>query len=282
MSAHVCTHCGTGGFWSSVADTFRRLNPFRKRTEDRLSYIPVDTIQDNPVQPREYILDEPHENLKKSIDRYGIIVPIIVNKAPGGHVLVAGQRRLKAARDLGFKFIPAIVRHLDRRQMLEVSYLENLHREDLSKVDQVVTFDRLLRRYPNLAEAELAKTMGLNPDDISHARRFLQMPIPIQEALRAGMISEQHAYVVEELPDPDHQLEVIELVYNGKMDVEATRELVDRMLRKEPPFVSSDDGVHFHKPACPYAQLIPDNRRMKYYSKKEPAKRGKIACMHCL
>jgi ParB family chromosome partitioning protein len=278
---HVCTHCGGNSVWKNISEGFKRI--FRlKKQEDRLMYIPVDGVDQNPYQPREYVQQEPLEELKKSIEQYGVIVPIIVNRKGARFTLVAGQRRLAAARELGFKFVPAIVRTLNPRQMMEISYLENLHREELSTIDVVQMFDRIHRKYPKIQEMDLAEAMGLKIDELRHARNLLDLPIPTLEALRAGMITEGHAHFVKEISDPDAQLEVIEMVFNEKLGVEETRELCDRVLHKEASYVTADQAAHFHSPSCPYAQLIPDDRKQKFYSKKEVTKRGKIPCMQCL
>ena len=278
---HVCRHCGGNSLWRSFVDGVRRVFTFRRR-DDRLMYIPVDRIDNNPFQPREYFLEEPHESLRQSIEQYGVIVPIIVNRRGGRYTLVAGQRRLQAAREVGFKYIPAIVRSLDTKQMMEVSYLENLHREDLSSIDVVKMFDRIRRKYPGIREADMAEAMGLEVDRLRHARSLLDLPIPALEALRAGMISEGHARLVSEIEDPDAQLEVIELVYNEKLGIEETQEIVNRITNKEPSYVTADQAAHFHSPSCPFAQLIPEDRKLKFYSKREAARRGKIPCMQCL
>ncbi len=278
---HVCTHCGGNSVWRNLVDGFKRV--FRlKKQGDRLMYIPVDRVDHNPYQPREYVQQEPLEELKKSIEQYGVIVPIIVNRQGKRFTLVAGQRRLAAARELGFKYVPAIVRTLNSRQMMEVSYLENLHREGLSTIDVVQMFDRIHRKYPKIEEGDLADAMGLKVDELRHARNLLDLPIPALEALRAGMITEGHAQWVKEISDPDAQLEVIEMVFNEKLGVEETKELCDRVTHKEASYVTADQAAHFHSPSCPYAQLIPEDRKMKFYSKKEVAKRGKIPCMQCL
>ena len=147
---HVCNHCGGNSVWRNFLDGIKRV--FKaKRQEDRLMYIPVETVDQNPYQPREYVMENPLESLRKSVEQYGVIVPIIVNRHGSRFTLVAGQRRLQAARELGFKFIPAIVRSLNLRQMMEVSYLENLHREELSKVDVVEMFDLLSEAYEEAA-----------------------------------------------------------------------------------------------------------------------------------
>jgi ParB family chromosome partitioning protein len=278
---HVCAHCGGNSLWRRFVEGLKRAFSLKRR-EDRLMYIPVDQVDHNPFQPREYVLEEPLDSLKKSIEQYGVIVPIIVNRQAARYTLVAGQRRLQAARELGFKFIPAIVRHLNPRQMMEVSYLENLHREDLTTIDLVQMFDRIHRKYPKIEEVELADAMGLKSGELQHARSLLDLPIPVLEALRAGMITEGHARIVSGVSDPDAQLEVVELVYNEKLGLEETQELVDRVSGKEPAFVTAEQAAHFHSPSCPFAQLIPEDRKMKFYSRKEVAKRGKVPCMQCL
>ncbi|HLY75090.1 MAG TPA: ParB/RepB/Spo0J family partition protein [Planctomycetota bacterium] len=278
---HVCNHCGGNSLWRGFVDGVKRVFKM-KRQEDRLMYIPVEKVDQNPYQPREYVIEEPLGNLKKSIEQYGVIVPIIVNRHSGRYTLVAGQRRLQAARELGFKFIPAIVRSLNPRQMMEVSYLENLHREELSKIDVVMMFDRIHRKYPRIEENEIAEAMGLAVDELRHARTLLDLPIPVLEALRANMISEGHARVISAISDPDAQLETIEMVYNEKLGLEETQELVNRMTNKEAAYITADQAAHFHSPSCPFAQLIPEDRKLKFHSKKDVARKGKVPCMQCL
>jgi ParB family chromosome partitioning protein len=278
---HVCTHCGGNGLWRGIVNGLKRVLGL-KRQDDRLMYVPVEQVDANPFQPREYVLDEPLDSLKKSIEQYGIIVPIIVNRQGKRYTLVAGQRRLQAAREIGYKFVPAIVRSMNARQMMEVSALENLHREELTKIDVVVMFDRIHRKYPRIEERDMAEAMGLKVDDLRHARGLLELPVPALEALRAGMIGEAHAHVVSKVDDPDAQLEVIEMVYNEKLGVEETQELVNRVTGKEPDYVTADQASHFHSPSCPFAQLIPEDRKLKFYSRKDVAKRGKVPCMQCL
>ena len=278
---HICAHCGGGGIWRHLTDGVKRAFGKKKR-EDRLMYISTERIDHNPFQPREHILDEPHDNLKASLEQYGVIVPIIVNRKGKRYTLVAGQRRLKAARELGFKFIPAIVRTLNTRQMMEVSYLENLHRENLTPIDVVEMFDKIHRKYPKIEEGDLADVMGLKLGDLRHARSLLDLPIPVLEALRAGMISESHARRVAEISDADAQLEVVEIIYNEKLSEDETAALCDRVIGKEPSFVTADQAAHYHSPNCPFVQLIPEGRKQKFYSKREVAKRGKVPCMQCL
>lgn len=279
---HVCGHCGGHSLWRNVINGIKRVFGL-KRKEDRLEYVPVEKITANPFQPREYVLDEPLADLKKSIEQYGIIVPLIVNKEGGRYSLVAGQRRLQAARELGFRFVPAIVRSLNSRQVMEISYMENLHREELSKIDVVQMFDRIHRKYPKIQEGDLADAMGLQVDELRRTRGLLDLPVPVLEALRANMISEEHAQMIAAgIDDPDAQLETIELIYNEKLGLEESKELIDRVGGKEPAYVTAESSAHFHSPACPFAQLIPDDRREKFYSRKEVAKRGKMPCMQCL
>ena len=280
---HLCRHCGSGGIWGAIGRGFRALlRPSRK--EDRLQYIAIDEIQDNPYQPREYVVEAPHATLRASIEKYGVIVPIIVNRDHGRYVLIAGQRRLMAARDLGMKMIPAIVRTLGTREMMQVATLENLHRESLNPIDLVLMIDRLRPRCPGVSEADLVATMGLKPEEVVRGRSLLKLPVPVQEALRAGMITDTQAEIIAEIEDANVQLEVVEMVYNAgqEMGDEDLRGVVDRIIRKEPAFVTTDGSPHFHASHCPYAIGIPDERREKFYTKREAGRRGKVACMQCL
>jgi ParB-like chromosome segregation protein Spo0J len=143
-------------------------------------------------------------------------------------------------------------------------------------------FDRIHRKYPRIEEDAMAEAMGLKVDELRHARTLLDLPIPVLEALRANMISEPHARVISLIPDPDAQLEVVEMVYNEKLGVEETREIVNRITNKEAAFITADQAAHFHAPTCPYAQLIPEDRKLKFHSRKEVSKRGKVPCMQCL
>jgi ParB-like chromosome segregation protein Spo0J len=143
-------------------------------------------------------------------------------------------------------------------------------------------FDRIHRKYPRIEENEIAEAMGLKVDELRHARTLLDLPIPVLEALRANMISEGHARTISAISDPDAQLETIEMVYNEKLGLEETQELVNRMTNKAAAYVTADQAAHFHAPTCPFAQLIPEDRKLKFHSKKEVARKGKVPCMQCL
>jgi len=277
-----CIVCGSGGFWRNFFSGVRRMIPFRGRREV-LERIPVAEIADNPFQPRTYIRAEPHDDLKMSIAQFGVIVPVIVNRRrDGGFTLVAGQRRLQAARELGLETIPAIIRRMETREMMEVTYLENLHREDLGRADVVQMFDRILKKYPGMAEEELAVAMGLDAAALRQARELLDLPIPVLEAVRAGMVTEGQGRWIAQLPDPESMLEAVEMTVQDRLDLESTRAMVERMLRRPPRFVSNADSPHYHSPSCPFAQFIPAEKQARFYSKKEARRRGKIACMQCL
>ena len=166
-----CPACGgnsdDGGI---VGNTIRRFFGRNRKKMDRYEYIPISRIDANPFQPREYFLDDPHQDLKASVKEYGVIVPIIVARKRGGrYTLVAGQRRLAAARELEFQNVPAIVRSLRPRQMMEISYLENLHRENMSQIDTLLMFDRIRKRHPKITSQSLAETMGLSAKDLERS-----------------------------------------------------------------------------------------------------------------
>jgi ParB family chromosome partitioning protein len=249
---------------------------------DTLRKIPVGLIDSNPYQPREVVFNSSLEGLKRSIRQYGVIVPIIVSKRGDRYQLVAGQRRLMAVKELGFKYIPAILRRLSIKEMMEVGYLENLHREDLDKIDRLQIFERILNEYPDIGRERLAQMMGLNIEEINKGREILKLPVLIQEAIRARMISEESGFILKDIPGKKRLLHAVEYVYRNRLDLKQTEEYVNSILKRSLRYVSGRDSLHFHHPSCAYATLIPEQEKQRYYSKIEALKEGKRACMVCL
>lgn len=193
--ARKCRYCGEyidpderrrqGG----VAGWFSRL--FKREREIRYEHLPVKDIRSNPYQPREYM--DTHtpdfERLKQSIAAFGVIVPIIVHAERQGYQLVAGQRRLAASRALKIRTIPALVEQLGHKEMMEVAYLENLHRKDLNRVESSRALHRIVYQDNGDSWKAAALRFGIALDEIKAQRGLLKLPILLQEAMARGLIS---------------------------------------------------------------------------------------------
>lgn len=172
---------------------FRRL--FKPERTVRYDQIPVKEVRANPFQPREYM--DTHtadfERLKQSIAAYGVIVPIIVHPEKRGYQLVAGQRRLAASRALKIRTIPALLETLDHKEMMEVAYLENLHRKDLNRVESSRAMQRIVYQDGRDSWKAAARRFGIALDEIRAQRLLLKLPMLLQEATARGLITVEQA-----------------------------------------------------------------------------------------
>lgn len=154
--------------------------------------VDVQRVDPNPFQPRTEFDDEGLRILADSIRRSGVLQPILVRRVNGHFQLVAGERRLRAARLAGLERIPAVVRELDDRRMLEVALVENLQRRDLNPMEKARAFQRLMQ-LTGCTQDEVAREVGLARPTVANFLRLLDLPIEVQESVSRGTISMGHA-----------------------------------------------------------------------------------------
>lgn len=158
-----------------------------------VSEIEVSRIDFNPFQPRKSLDEGSLEELTASVKVHGVIQPIVVRAAEGGQFqLVAGERRLRAARAAGLKTIPAVVRDMEDQQSLEVALIENIQREDINAIDAAVAYRRLIDEF-NLSQEEISERVGKSRPTIANTLRLLQLPERVRERVATGELSEGHA-----------------------------------------------------------------------------------------
>jgi ParB family chromosome partitioning protein len=212
-----------GGIW--------RLLFGKRRGGTSFESIPIDKIECNPYQPRQHVGQEQLERLKQSVSQFGVIVPLIVRVVPGGYQLVAGQRRLRACKQLGMKFAPAIVRELSVRELIELGYLENLHRVELSSVEKAEALDRLLSEIePGTSRRQLAQKLGRDPREADQEHTLLRLPVILQEAIAYGMVSDDQARCISAIGDVPTIVGVLERVYYNKLSLGDTQKLVANVM----------------------------------------------------
>jgi len=202
----------------------RRVLPAKDRGET-VSEIPVDAVVFNPYQPRRSFGEEELRELAGSIREYGVIQPIVVRPYGKGFELIAGERRLRAAKLAGLETIPAIVREASDRDTALLALVENLQREDLSFLDEAEGYQRLLEEF-GLTQEELARRVGKSQSTIANKLRLLRLPESVRRAIREGGISERHARALLRLDEEEVQLAVVERVVEEDMTVREAEELV--------------------------------------------------------
>ncbi len=167
--------------------------------DGELRQLPVAEIVPNPFQPRRAIDPATLEDLKKSLASAGLLQPVVVRETETGYQLVAGERRWRAAKDLGWRRIPAVVRVVDDRTLLLLALIENLQRASLSPIDEAEGYDRLAREF-GLAQAEIAERVGRDRSTVANAIRLLKLPKSVQTLLDSGALSAGHARALLSLP----------------------------------------------------------------------------------
>lgn len=166
--------------------------------------VPVNAVSPNPKQPRTRFDDEAINLLATSIREVGILQPIVVRKAGAGYELIAGERRLRAAKLAGLATIPVVVRDTDDADTLREALIENIHREDLGPIELAEAFRQLLEEL-GLKQEELADRVGVSRSHIANTIRLLQLPIDVQQLLTDGRLQAGHARALLTLGDVEAQ-----------------------------------------------------------------------------
>ena len=197
---------------------------------------PVSMIVPNPLQPRNTMNEENLEELAASIREHGILQPLIVSHDPvtGQYTLIAGERRLRAAKLAGLDSVPVIVRNVTERERLELAVIENVQRSDLSALETAEAYRQLVEEF-QLSHDEIAARVGKSRVAVTNTLRLLKLPATVQQALAEEKITEGHARALLALTTTQAQLAVLQAVLNLDLNVRQTEELVRKYSGQKPP-----------------------------------------------
>lgn len=187
--------------------------------------VDVESLIPNLFQPRKNFDREKMEELKGSIKKHGMIQPIVVRKLANGYEIVAGERRLKAAKEIGLKKIPAIIKNINNEKSLEIALVENIQREDLNPVEQANAFKRLVDEF-NLTQQELAEATGKSRALVANTIRLLKLNLEIQKNISEGKISFGHAKLLLSIEDEEVQKAVCDRIIVNDLSVRDTERLI--------------------------------------------------------
>lgn len=213
-------------------------NPFKSNSSvmenvvlndgDRILNIGLDDISVNPQQPRSDFNEAALNDLAASIKEHGIISPLIVTKKAEGYELIAGERRLRAARIAGLKKVPVIVREEGEQKKLELALIENLQRQNLNPLESAFAYRRLMDEF-NLTQEEASTKLGKARSSIANALRLLSLPAEIQAALAGGKISEAHAKYLLGLEGEAKQINMLKKILRHNLSVLETSKEINRL-----------------------------------------------------
>lgn len=203
----------------------------------RVQYLPINQIRPNPQQPRRHFEVEALQELAESIRGYGILQPLTVRKAVNGYELVAGERRLRAARIAGCREVPCLVAQVDEEDSALLALIENLQRRDLDFWDEAEAIARLISRY-DLSQEQAAKKIGKSQSAVANKLRLLRLSDAVRQKLQEAELTERHARAMLRLTDEQEQLRVIEHIARQGLNVAQTEAYIEQILHKvqtEPP-----------------------------------------------
>ena len=199
-----------------------------ENTEDDnkvVNLIPINLIKPNNNQPRKNFDDEKIIMLAQSIKQHGIIQPLILKKINDFYIIVAGERRWRAAKSVGLKELPAVIMELSNKDLLEVSLIENIQREDLNPIEEGLAYKKLLEEF-NITQEELGKRVGKSRTVITNCVRLLNLDKRVQEYLIDGVISEGHARIILSIENNDLQYEISQKIIDEGLSVRETERLI--------------------------------------------------------
>lgn len=201
---------------------------------EELLQVPVDQIDPNPLQARTVFQTERLQELSQSIKVNGVIQPLVVRKRDGRYQLVAGERRWRAAKMSGLTRVPVVVQNISDEQLLEVTLIENIQREDLTAIEVARAFDRLVKEL-NLSHEEIASRTGKDRTTITNTLRLLRLPGDIQQLLSEHRLSMGHARALLGLPTEELQRQVAEKASSQGLSVRQVERLIQRMTESREP-----------------------------------------------
>jgi len=205
---------------------------FSGGSAEQVLQISVKEIRPNPYQPRKTFANETLNELAASIKQVGIIQPLIVRKLGSGFELVAGERRLRAAKMAGLVAVPVVVKQYTDQEVAQATLIENLQREDLNVLEEALAYDQLLSDF-RLTQEELAKRLGMSQSTVANKRRLLKLADEVKDLLSLGELSERHARALLKLESHQAQVALAALAVSQDMTVKQTEEAVERFLAGE-------------------------------------------------
>lgn len=213
----------------SDADSNSIASKDAKERKDGVIELDINTIEPNVDQPRKHFDDDKIAALADSIKEHGIIQPIIVKKEVNTYRIIAGERRWRASKFAGLTKIPVIIKDISEKELMELSLIENIQREDLNPIEEAEAYERLINEF-NFTQEELGKSVGKNRTTITNSLRLLKLNDKVKSTLIYGDISMGHARALLSLENDEVTNEVLDIIISKELSVRETEKLIKSIL----------------------------------------------------
>lgn len=200
--------------------------------KDGVEEIDINEIEPNADQPRKNFDEEKLQQLADSIKEHGVVQPVLVKREGQIYRLIAGERRWRAARQAGLKTIPAIEKEFTEREIMEISLIENLQREDLNPIEEAEAYAKLAKDF-KMTQDDIAERIGKSRPAVSNIMRLLNLDERVKGYVVDGIISEGHARCLITIPNKEIQYEIARKVIDGNLNVRQTEKIVKSFAGKK-------------------------------------------------
>lgn len=239
--------------------------------------VPISKVEPNREQPRKNFDEDALLELSESIKQFGVLQPLLVQDKKDYYEIIAGERRWRAAKLAGLKKVPVIIKHLTTQEIVEISLIENIQRENLNPIEEAVAYKRLLNEF-NLKQDEIAERVSKSRTAVTNSMRLLKLNEKVQEMVIDDMLSTGHARALLGISDEDKQYAMAQKIFDEKLSVRETEKLVKKMQKqKETPPKAVDQDLE--KYAVIYQDLAEKMKGIlgtKVSINQKNAKSGKI------
>lgn len=210
------------------------IEEIQQGDETRQSEIKLSEIRPNPYQPRKIFDDAKIGELAQSIKEHGVFTPVLLRKSVKGYELIAGERRVRASKQAGLKTIPAIVMEFTEEQMMEISLLENIQREDLNAIEEAQAYQRLIERL-DYTQEKLAQRVGKSREHITNMLRLLKLPKSVQQLVTENKLSMGHVRPLVTIEDEGEAYDMAMKIAEEGLSVREVERLVKERQEKPKP-----------------------------------------------
>ena len=210
----------------------KKPNEEQKGTSEAETIVKITKVEPNREQPRKHFDEDALQELADSIKQFGLLQPILVQDRDDYYEIIAGERRWRAAKLAGLKEVPVIIRNYTNQEIVEISLIENIQREDLNPIEEALAYKRLLEEF-NLKQDEVAERVSKSRTTVTNSMRLLKLCDGVQQMIIDDMLSTGHARALIPIEDAEQQLQLAQRIFDEKLSVREVEKLVKGILKPD-------------------------------------------------
>lgn len=219
---------------SSLNDSFKKDSKEKESSKSGETTLKLSLIEPNREQPRKNFDEDSLMELAESIKQFGVLQPIVVQDRKNYYEIIAGERRWRAAKIAGLKEVPVIIKNLSDQEIVEISLIENIQRENLNPIEEAQAYKRLLTEF-NLKQDEVAERVSKSRTAVTNSMRLLKLSDEVQQMVIDEMISTGHARALLAIENPEEQYTIAQKIFDEKLSVREVEKLVKNLNKPEKP-----------------------------------------------